>query len=101
MPWRQVNTTALRLLAEHQDPDPDEVMVGAIAAARREGLAGVELEAVESLFMDPLCLGEDTEGQVLIINGQHRIRAMLDTGATQTVLQREELITPDERPQHD
>ncbi|WP_344422973.1 hypothetical protein [Amycolatopsis minnesotensis] len=88
--WKTVNRTAARLLAAHQHPDPDEVMGAVLAAAHREGITGWELEALESPFEAPIYLATDTEGEQLITNGQHRIRAMLDSGATRTVVQREE-----------
>ena len=97
--WRTANATALRLLATTPDTsaDPDDRQFELAEAAAAVGISGWQLQAVQSLFLDPIrLLHDEDEGKTWYDNGQHRGRAMRDAGVVRTITATEELVEPDQ-----
>ena len=87
--WVVVNKLALRFLADLPDPeaDEDEIVGQVLDAARRENLDPWTVEALTSLFIDPIVLQKDAGGRTpAFTNGQHRVQAMRDVGVARTVI---------------
>jgi hypothetical protein len=86
--WRAAQEGAIRLLREITTECPafDEASVAAavVAEAGKEFQQGWTLEAIVSLFDNPIHLENDPE-EPLLDNGQHRLQAMLDAGVEATV----------------
>lgn len=60
-------------------------------------LTGWQLEAVQSLFLDPIVLQHDEdEDTTWYVNGQHRGRSMRDASVARTITAVDELVAPDQ-----
>lgn len=99
--WRAANATAVRLLATTPETsaDPDDRQFELAEAAAAEGISGWQLQAVQSLFLDPIrLLHDEDEGKTWYDNGQHRGRAMRDAGVARTITATDELVQRTRRP---
>ena len=91
--WHKVNKTAIRFLHQAQRAGisttgwDDNICTYVMNWARGEGITGWDLEALTSLFIEPIqvqrCVSEWLRDYG---EGQHRSHAMIDTGVRRTVV---------------
>jgi hypothetical protein len=88
--WRVANEMAIRLhaAARAAGVDPEDIGVHVVRAAQAEGADAWTSDAINSLFIDPILVGDGTAR--MFSNGQHRVAAMRDAGATMTLIGRNE-----------
>ncbi len=88
--WRVANEMAIRLLAVARAAgvDPEDIGVHVVRAAQAEGVDTWTLQAIDSLFIDPIFVGDGTA--TMFTNGQHRVMAMRDAGVAMTLIGRDE-----------
>ncbi|WNV87510.1 hypothetical protein [Umezawaea sp. Da 62-37] len=93
--WGAVNELALRLLADVPDPDADEdeIVDQVLTAAHHQQVDPWTVEALTSLFIDPIVLQTDVEGRMsAFAGGRRRVQAMRDASAVRTVIAVEVLV---------
>lgn len=86
--WSAVIDTAARLISTAKVTGlgtDEKLRYVVLDAARAEGVSGWNLEALYSLLVDPIMIGEN-DGNVWFVNGQHRTRAMRDAGVTEVLV---------------
>jgi hypothetical protein len=86
--WARVSRIAIRLVREASASDvpEDEIDTFVTARAQAEGVAGWELDALDSLVDPTVGIFVEQDGARLVyVNGQHRAQAMLDAGVRRTL----------------
>jgi len=85
--WHEVSAMATDLLrevrADGDAGDADALAIEVVQRAGRAGWDGWRLEALRSLFFEPIQFDDDEPD--LPINGRHRTQAMLEAGVRTTV----------------
>ncbi|MEU8003674.1 hypothetical protein AB0B66_21160 [Catellatospora sp. NPDC049111] len=85
--WHQVSEVAVGLLRRASARGVDQSDLGPHASnlAREIDLSCWELEALDSLFLDPIEPDREITG-VGYVSGRHRAQAMLDAGVRRTIM---------------
>lgn len=89
--WHKASKTAIRYLRDAQRAGIDPICWDGDTLdyvddrAEREGITGVDLEALISLFHSPIGVSHPRD----YWDGQHRARAMMDAGVRRTVVRTE------------
>ena len=100
--WSTVVDTAVRLISAAKVAGlgaDEKLRYVVLDAARAQGVTGWTMQALYSLLVDPIVIGEN-DGEVWFVNGQHRARAMRDAGVTEVLVARSPRVGTAIGPRH-